>query len=67
MARGWGTYLSDEGMKKLVVEGTCFQTQAKLQESCGVAPGTMCAAVVIAVEGGKINGSKWPLIGDLAW
>jgi hypothetical protein len=34
-------------------------------EACGVAEGELCAAMVISVQGGKVRGSRWTLVGDL--
>ena len=56
--------LTKEEMEKLKVAGAGSDIKAKL-ESCGATGGEVCAAVIIAVEGGKIKGSKWTLVGNL--
>ena len=56
--------LTKEEMEKLKVAGAGSDIKAKL-EACGATGGEVCAAVIIAVEGGKIKGSKWTLVGNL--
>jgi hypothetical protein len=51
-------------MEKLKVAGAGSNIEAKL-EACGATGGEVCAAVIIGVEGGKIKGSRWTLVGNL--
>ena len=51
-------------MEKLKVTGAGSEIKAKLQ-ACGATGGEVCAAIIIAVEGTKIKGSKWTIVGNL--
>jgi hypothetical protein len=46
------------------VEGSGTAIKEKL-EACGAEEGELCAAMVISVQGGKVKGSQWTLLGDL--
>jgi hypothetical protein len=56
--------LSSEEMERLKVAVAGSDIKAKL-EACGATGGEVCTAVIIAVEGGKIKGSRWTLVGNM--
>ena len=58
------TALTREEMEKLKVAGAGSEIKAKLQ-ACGATGGEVCAAIIIAVEGAKVKGSKWTIVGNL--
>jgi hypothetical protein len=58
------TALTREVMEKLKVRGAGSKIKAKLQ-ACGATGGEVCAAIILAVEGTKIKGSKWTIVGNL--
>ena len=58
------TTLTSEEMGQLVVAGTGSDIKPKL-EACGATGGEVCAAIIVSVEGGKVKGSRWTLVGDM--
>ena len=58
------TAITREEMEKLKVAGAGDEIKAKLQ-ACGATGGEVCAAIIIAVEGAKVKGSKWTIVGNL--
>ena len=57
------TALTREEMEKLKVAGAGSEIKATLQ-ACGATGGEVCAAIIIAVEGAKVKGSKWTFVGN---
>jgi hypothetical protein len=51
-------------MEKLMVVEAGSDIKAKLEACCAMG-GEVCAAIIVSVEGGKVKGSRWTLVGDM--